>query len=65
MIGGRNYPIRVRVEERGYNYIKCFGKLLFEETFFKEATTFDENGYAEVVMASGERKKIDKNGNFC
>lgn len=60
-----NYPVRAYFEDVGYNYIKGYGKLLFEGELFKEATVFDESGHAEVVTFSGERHKIDKDGNFC
>lgn len=65
MTNERKYPIRVRFEGIGYNYIKGFGQLLFDGILFKEATFFNDEGYAEVVTDSGERKRIDKNGNFC
>ncbi len=65
MIVKREYPYRVYFEDQGYNYVKCVGELLFDGVLFSEATIFDEDGFAEVVTFSGEKKKIDKYGNFC
>lgn len=63
------YPVKVYFDDlceeyKGYNYMVSFGKLLFKNNF-KMATSFDENGYAEVTTFSGETKRIDKKGNFC
>lgn len=65
MLNEKRYPVRVYFEDEGYNYLKCFGELLFKNMLFKDATRFDETGHAEVVTCSGEKKKIDTYGNFC
>lgn len=65
MTSKKRYPIRAYFENQGYNYIVGSGKLLFEGVLFKDATKFDKTGHAEVEMSSGERKTIDRYGNFC
>ncbi len=63
MLEKRKYekPIRAWVPEVGYNYIRGYGEFLTEE-FFRSASEFNDQGFAEVVTFSGERKQINKEG---
>ncbi|MBR5227439.1 MAG: hypothetical protein IKV94_02245 [Clostridia bacterium] len=59
-----NYPVRVYLEDLGYNYVIENGILLSPKKWFASATHFDTDGHARVRFNSMEPEMIiDMDGN--